>query len=54
MRVCVVVVSCSCLRSCYGLNAFPVCDCILYDPFFALYFSFCVMLFVCLCVCGMA
>ena len=38
VRVCVVVVSSSCLRSCYGLNDFPVCDCSLYAPSFVLCF----------------
>ena len=51
VRVCVVVVLFSVLLFCYGLNAFPVCDCICVCPVFALFFSFCVMLCVCLCVC---
>ena len=38
----------------YGLNAFPVCECILHVPVVALFFHLCVMLFVCLCVYAMA
>ena len=46
----VVVVLFSVLLFCYGLNDFPVCECICVCPVFALFFSFCVMLCVCLCV----
>ena len=37
-RVCVVVVLFSCV--CYGLNAFHVCDCMLYAPSWRCYFLF--------------
>ena len=53
VRVYVVVVLLTCVF-CYGLNAFPVPDCMCVCPVFALLFSFCVMLFVCLCVFVMA
>ena len=49
MRACVVVVLISCLFLWYGLNAFPVCDCILYVPPLRCSFHACVMLFACLC-----
>ena len=39
---------------CYGLNAFPVCDCIVYVPSLRCSSTVCVMLFVCLCVYVMA
>ena len=32
------------------MNVFPVCDCMLCGPYLRCYFSFCVMVFVCLCV----
>ena len=42
----VVVVLCSCLFVCYGVNAFPVCDCVLDVPYLRRSPRFCEMLFV--------
>ena len=61
---CVIGLSCVCVLLllvcvraccfCYGVNAFPVCDCILYVPSLRCSFSFCVTSVACLCVYGMA
>ena len=54
VRACFVVVFAFVCVFCYGLNAFPVCDCLLYDRSLRCSPLVCVMLFVCLGVCVMA